>query len=142
MNKIAIFGVLLIPVAVATAATPIAQRKEILKGFGDATKPVVAMTKGDAPFDSTTIEAALATYVEGTAKLPSLFPDDSKTGEETAALPKVWEDKPKFVSLFKKLGEDAAATKGKITDLASLKATFPKIMGDCKNCHDDFREKK
>lgn len=142
MKNMLVLCVLLIPAAVVTAATPIGQRKEILNGIGKATKPITAITKGEAQFNSATVEAALATYAEGAAKLPSLFPDNSKTGEETEALPHIWEDKAKFEALFKKLGDDATAAKGKITDLASLKATFPKILGTCKSCHDEFREKK
>jgi cytochrome c556 len=142
MKKMLVVCTLVMPTAVAMAATPIGQRKEIMKGIGNATKPIIAITKGEAPFDSAKVEAALATYAEGAAKLPSLFPDNSKTGEETESLPHIWEDKAKFEGLYKKLADDATAAKGKITDLASLKATFPKILGTCKSCHDEFREKK
>lgn len=129
-------------VAAAAATDPIAARKDILKGMGDATKPVVAMLKGQAPYEQGKVDAALAAYVDGSAKAPTLFPDTSKTGGKTEALPKIWEDKARFESLFKKLNEDARATQGKIVDVASLKATFPKVLGDCKTCHDDFRHKE
>jgi len=123
-------------------ADPIGERQKILKGFGDATKPVAAMLKGEAQFELAPVQAALDTYIDGVKKLPGLFPDDSKTGHKTEALPKIWDEKPKFEALYEKLGTDAAAAKGNITDLASLKANFPKVLGDCKACHDDYREKK
>jgi cytochrome c556 len=123
-------------------ADPIEDRQKILKGFGDATKPVAAMLKGEAPFELAPVQAALDTYIEGVKKLPGLFPDDSKTGHKTEALPKIWDEKPKFAALYEKLGTDATAVKAGITDLVSLKANFPKVLGDCKACHDDYREKK
>jgi cytochrome c556 len=123
-------------------ADPIEERQKILKGFGDATKPVAAMLKGEAQFELAPVQAALDTYIEGVKKLPGLFPDDSKTGHKTEALPKIWDEKPKFEAIYEKLGTDATAAKTGITDLASLKASFPKVLGDCKACHDDYREKK
>ena len=129
--------------AVATADdSPIVQRKTILKGFGDATKPVAGMLKGEVPFDNAAVQKALATYVEGTKKLPALFPDNSKTGDETAALPKIWEDKAKFEGIYSKLGTDAAAAAVAIKDEASFKANIGKVLGNCKACHDDYRAKK
>jgi cytochrome c556 len=126
----------------AANADPIEDRQKILKGFGDTTKPVAAMLKGEAPFDLAPVQAALDGYIDGVKKLPSLFPDDSKTGHKTEALPRIWDEKPKFEALYEKLGKDAEAAKASITDEASLKAAYPKVLGDCKACHDDYREKK
>jgi cytochrome c556 len=126
----------------AANADPVEDRQKILKGFGDATKPVVAMLKGEASFESDTVKKALDTYIEGVKKLPSLYPDDSKTGHETAALPKIWDEKPKFDALYEKLGKDATAAKVAIADEASFKALYPKVLANCKACHDDYREKK
>lgn len=123
-------------------AEPIEDRKQILKGFADATKPVGAMLKGDAPFQLAQVQAALRAYIDGAKKLPGLFPDDSKTGHDTEALPKIWEDKARFDGLFDKLGKDSEVALAGISDEASLKATFPKLLGNCKSCHDDFRLKK
>jgi cytochrome c556 len=120
----------------------IAARQKILKSFGNTTKPVAAMLKGQAPFDLATVQTALKTIVAGTKKLPSLYPPDSKTGGKTQALLRIWEEKPRFEGLYAKLGKDAAAAETAITDEASLKANFGKVFGDCKACHDDFRQKK
>jgi cytochrome c556 len=125
----------------AAAADPIADRQAILKGFGDATRPVAAMLKGEAPADVAKAKEALAAYVAGSAKLPALFPDNSRTGK-TEASPRIWAEKARFEGLFAKLGKDAEAASAAITDEASLKANFPKVLGNCKACHDDFREKR
>lgn len=122
--------------------SPIAQRKAILKGFGDATKPIAAMLKGETPYDDAVVKKTLATLSAGAKKLPSLFPENSKTGEDTAALPKIWDDKAKFEAIYAKLDADATAAAGVIKDEASLKANMGKVFGDCKSCHDDYRAKK
>ena len=128
--------------AVCAQSDPIAARRAILKSFGDATKRPAAMLKGEAPFDLATVQNALKTYSEGAKKLPGLFPEDSKTGGDTAALPKIWDDKARFESLYAKLDKDAAANMNAIADEASFKREFPKQLGDCKTCHDDYRAKK
>lgn len=120
----------------------IAARQEIYKGFGEKTKPIGAMLKGDAPFDLPTVKAALQTYVDGTAKLPSLFPPDSKTGHDTAALPAIWDNKSDFEGRFAKLGADAKAALGTITDQASFTTIMPKVLGECGACHKEYRAKK
>ena len=120
----------------------IAKRKDILKGFGDATKPVAAMLKGEAAYDGAAVQKALAAYAAGSKQLKDLFPADSKTGGDTAALPKIWDEKAKFDAIFDKLAADATAAAGAIKDEASLKANFGKVLGNCKACHDDYRAKK
>lgn len=120
---------------------PIAARRSILKGFGEATKAPSAMLKGDAPFDLAVVQKTLKTYSEGAKALPALFPDTSKTGD-TAALPRIWDEKPRFEALYAKLDQDATAASAAITDEASFKREFPKQLGNCKACHDDFRGRR
>src|SRR5580692_9747085 len=103
----------------------IQQRQELLKAIGDAVKPVAAMLKGEAPFEAATVKASLATVSANAKKLPTLFPDDSKTGHDTRALPAIWSEKEKFIGLFQKLENDATAASSSITDLPSLKAEMP-----------------
>lgn len=127
---------------VFAAGDPIAERKEILKGFGDATKPNAAVLKGEAPFDLAKVQTALKTYSAGSKKLVTLFPDNSKTGGKTEALPSIWENKAKFDGLYAKLDKDATDALAAIKDEASFKANYGKVLGNCKACHDEFREKK
>jgi len=128
---------------IATAQNdPIAQRQAVLKGFGDAAKPIAATLKGEAPFDNATVQKSLATLADGAKKLPTLFPDNSKTGGDTAALAKIWSEKAKFEGIFTKLAADATAAGAAIKDEASFKANIGAVMGNCKACHDDYRAKK
>lgn len=142
LHSLAIVGLLATTGAgVAYAATAIQDRQTVLKGFGDETRGVIRMLKGEAPFDLAKVKAALATYESGAEKLPGLFPDNSKTGK-TEASPKIWDEKAKFEALFAKLKSESASASAAITDPASLKANFPKVLGTCKACHDDFRIEK
>lgn len=132
-------------VAVSAAyaqSASIGKRQNILKGWGDATKPVAAMLKGEAAYDGAAVQKALAAYAAGSKELVTLFPDDSKTGGDTAALPGIWTDKAKFTGIYDKLAADSTAAAAAIKDEASMKANFPKVLGNCKACHDDFRQKK
>ncbi|MHB2168862.1 c-type cytochrome [Alsobacter sp. R-9] len=133
----------------ATAATTvlaqsdvIAQRKDLMKSVGGATRDPGAMLKGEAPFDNAKVQAALAKYQEAAAKMPSLFPDNSKTGGETSAAPKVWEDMNGFKAAFEKFGAEAKAAAAAIKDEASFKANFPNVMKNCGSCHETYRVKK
>jgi cytochrome c556 len=127
--------------AAFAAGDPIADRKAVLKGIGDATKAPGAMMKGEAPFDLAAVKKALDAYVDGAKKLPAMFPENSKTGD-TASLPKIWDEKAKFDAIFTKMGADATAAAAAIKDEASFKANFGKVLGNCKACHDDYRQKK
>lgn len=128
--------------AAAQNLEPIKARQKILKSFGDATKEPGKMLKGEQPFDLAKVKAALKTYQEGTAKLPDLYPADSKTGGDTEALPVIWEKKEDFVGRYKKLGEDAAKADAAITDEFSFIEEFPKVVSNCAACHKIYREEK
>jgi len=126
----------------AAKADPIVQRKAILKGFGAATGPAVQIMQGKAPFDAAKVQAALATYQKGAATLPSLFPANSMTGGKTEAKPEIWQNKADFNGRFAKLAADAKLASAAITDEASFKANFPKVLTNCGGCHDLYRVKK
>jgi cytochrome c556 len=126
--------------AVYAQSAAIGQRKEILKSFGAAMKEPGGMMKGETPFDLAKVQASLKTITEGAPKLPALFPDDSKTGGETQALPVIWEKKAEFEGIYKKLGDDAKAASVAIKDEASFKTEWPKIGANCGTCHKTFRQ--
>ena len=91
-----------------SGAEAIKERRALMKENGEATKPIVPMLKGQAPFELATVQKALKTYLNAAEKMPALFPPDSKTGD-THALPAIWEDTADFDARFKKLGEDSTA---------------------------------
>jgi cytochrome c556 len=128
--------------AVSAQSDPIAARKALMKTNGDQAKIASAMLKGDAPFDLTKAKTALASFQDAGEKAPALFPDNSKTGGETAALPKIWEDKADFNARLAKLAADAKTASGTVTDLDSFKAAMGTIGKECGGCHELYRVKK
>jgi cytochrome c556 len=128
----------------ATGLDAIKERQELMKADGAATRPIVAMLQGKAPFDLATVQKTLKTYENAMSKEPALFPPDSKTGDKTQALPAIWEDDnlADLDARFKKLGADAAAALETIKDEASFKATMPGVLKNCGACHEKYKAKQ
>jgi cytochrome c556 len=131
-------------VCAATAQQdPIAARKALMKSNGDAAKIAGAMIKGEQPFDLAAAHKIFATFQDAAAKMPALFPDNSKTGGDTSADPKIWENMADFKAKFAKFGEDAKAADASVKDLDSFKASMGDIgKNDCGGCHQTYRIKK
>ncbi len=125
--------------AVYAQSAAIGQRKDAMKAIGAAAKEPGAVLKGQSPFDLQKIQASLVVYQEQAAKLKDLWPDDSKTGD-TKASPAVWERKEQFLALVTKFGADAKAASAAITDEASFKENWPKVMSNCGGCHKEYRQ--
>jgi cytochrome c556 len=122
---------------------PIAARRALMKANGDEAKMGAAMAKGEAPFDLAKARKMFATFQDASAKAPALFPDNSKTGGDTAAKPEIWEAMDDFKARLVKLGADAKAAAESVTDLDSFKAAFGNIgKNDCGGCHEKYRVKK
>jgi cytochrome c556 len=121
---------------------PIAARKALMKKNGDEAKIGTQFMKGEAAFDLAKAKAIFAAYADAASKVPALFPDNSKTGGETAALPAIWEKKDDFNAKLKKFGEDAKEAEAKVTDEASFKTVFPTVQKNCGGCHETYRLKK
>ncbi len=142
----AVFAVAAIALGVGVAIAqqdPIAERKALMKANGDQAKIGAAMMKGEALFELEKAKKVFTTFEDAAAKMPSLFPDTSKTGGDTAADPKIWESMDDFKARFAKLGTDAKEAVSKVTDLDSFKAAFGNIgKNDCGGCHEHYRVKK
>jgi cytochrome c556 len=122
---------------------PIAARKALMKTNGDQAKIGAAMIKSEAPFELEKAQKIFASWEDAAAKMPALFPDNSKVGGETAADPKIWENMDDFKARFAKFGVDAKDAASKVTDLDSFKAAFGNIgKNDCGACHEKYRVKK
>lgn len=139
---LAIAAVALGITAVAAQSDPIAARKALMKENGAQAKSGTAMVKGEAPFDLAKAKAVFATYAAAAGKMPALFPDNSKTGGETTAAPKIWEDMNGFKAAFAKFESEAKAAEASVKDLDSFKAAFPGVMKNCGGCHEVYRVKK
>jgi len=128
--------------AVAAQSDPIAARRAIMKEVGAQTKTGSGMAKGEVPYDQTKAQAMFATYVDASGKMPTLFPENSKTGGDTAALPAIWANKPDFEARFQKFGADAKAAASAVKDADSFKTAFTGVTKNCGGCHENYRAKK
>ena len=97
------------------------------------------MAKGQAPFDLAKVKASLQALAEQSIKLKELWPEDSKVGGNTRALPAVWKDVKEFVAWFDGMAKDAKAAAAAIKDEASFKTEWPKVVDYCGSCHKDYR---
>jgi cytochrome c556 len=127
--------------AVWADTDPIAERRALMKHDGMAAKTMFDMLKGAAPFDLATVQASLKTLSEGATKSAALFPDDSKTGGGTAALPAIWQNKSDFDARFAKFAQDVAAAQSGIVDEASFKKLAPAVFKNCGGCHELYKAK-
>ncbi len=128
--------------AVVAQQDPIAARQALMKANGKAAGAVAKMVKGEAPFDLATAKKSFASFEEAAAKMPALFPPTSKTGGDTTASPKIWENMDDFKAQFVKFGADAKTAGASIKDLDSLKAALGMVGKDCGSCHETYRVKK
>jgi cytochrome c556 len=128
--------------AVTAQQDPIAARKAVMKANGDQARLGTQMVKGEAPFDLAKAKAIFVTYQDAATKMPNLFPDNSKTGGETSASPKIWESKADVAAKFAKFGQDAKAAEAATKDLDTFKAQFPEVAKNCGGCHETYRLKK
>jgi cytochrome c556 len=136
----AIAGVAVAVTGVAVGQDVIAQRKELMKQVGGATKTSSEMIKGDKPYDAKAAEAAATTIAENWPKFVKLFPASAKTGGETTAAPKIWEDTKDFEAkgaVMAKAAHDAAQTAAKGPE--AFKTSFGEVTKNCKGCHEVYR---
>ena len=73
-------------------------------------------------------------------RLLDLFPENSKVGFRTEALPSIWENKDEFNLLMTKASSNMIELTTVIDESEDTKATLGKYMwSSCKSCHSKFR---
>ena len=127
---------------VAAQVDIIKNRQTIMKGVGKATGDLFKVVKGEAKFDLKQAQDAFAIYADAGKKMPGLFPDTTKTGGDTAALPKIWEAKADFEARFSKLTADSERLGPTIKDEASFKVALTEVTKNCGGCHELYRQKQ
>ena len=119
----------------------IAQRRALMHNDGIAAKKLFDMANGKIPFDLAAAQDALKTLAAGAAETPKLFPDNSKTGGGTAALPSIWQNKADFNARFAKFRKDVANAEAETHDEASFKKVAPAVFQNCGGCHELYKAK-
>ena len=71
--------------------------------------------------------------------LLDLFPENSKEGFKTEALPIIWEEKDAFNALMQKSADDMIKLTSIIEDVDDIRGTLGKLIwANCKACHSKY----
>jgi cytochrome c556 len=131
------------PAAFANDEGEIKYRKSVMKSVGGHMGAIVGIMKTE-----TANAAHLQLHADAIANLssivPDLFPAGSDFGADTTVLPVIWQKPDDFAKAVKQL-QDAAAdmsAAAKTGDMAQVGPAIGKLGESCKNCHENFREKK
>ncbi|MDH5187389.1 MAG: cytochrome c [Rhodospirillaceae bacterium] len=121
--------------------TAIKYRQSVMKAVGGNMGAMVGIMKGAG--DKANLAAHAGAMADLSKIAPTLFPAGSDFGE-TTALPVIWEKPADFSAAIKKF-QDAAdnlASVAQSGDMAAFGPAFKGLGESCKNCHENFREKK
>ncbi len=127
--------------AVVAQSNVIKDRQAAMKAIGAAAKGPGGMLKGTEPFDLAKVQASLRTFAAEANKSMNLYPAGSDKGD-TAASPKIWQNKADFDAKMKGLAAAADKALASIKDEATFKTNFPVVAKNCGGCHTDYRLKK
>ena len=120
------------------------QAQSVMKANGKNAGALVAMVKGEKPYDQAVVDAALNQLQDTAKKLPTLFPASTKglkpEGDYSASS-KIWEDKAGFDEHIASFAKVVAEAKAQIKNLDALKAAFPAVGKQCGGCHETYRIK-
>ena len=115
----------------------IKKRKALFsKNYSTAKKVQTFASKGDFVKASSLMEEMSENYIT----LLEYFPDNTKEGFKTEALPSIWENKDEFNDLMKKSSNDMLELVKVIESSDDVRASLQKFMwSNCKACHSKFR---
>ncbi len=128
--------------AVVAQSDPIAARKALMKANNDNASNLVKMMRGETPYDAAKVNAAFAQWAETAQKFPALFPDNSKTGGNTRATPKIWETQSDFEAKVAAFGKAVADNRDKAKNLEEVKVALAAVGKTCDGCHEQYRARQ
>ena len=106
------------------------------KNYSTAKRVQTFATKGE--FDKA--KTLMLEMSENYKTLIEYFPENSKEGFKTEALPLIWDNKEEFNDLMNKSSNDMIKLATIIENSDDVKASLGKLMwGNCKACHSKFR---
>ena len=106
------------------------------KNYSTAKKVQTFASKGD--FDKT--KKLMLEMSENYKSLIEYFPENTKEGFKTEALPIIWEDKENFNNLMSKASLDMIELTKVIEDSNDIRGTLTQLMwSNCKACHSKYR---
>ena len=131
--------------AYAAADDQIKARQAEMKANGKAMGALVAIMKGEAPYDAAVVKASLDAMTAADAAAGEAKAWDASSMEgatvETWAKPEIWAEGSKIGEKYP-AWVDARAALAATTDEAGFKAAFPALGASCGGCHEMFRRPK
>ena len=115
----------------------IKERKALFsKNYSTAKRVQTFATKGD--FDKA--KSLMLEMSQNYKSLIEYFPENTKEGFKTEALPAIWENKEEFNNLMNKSSNDMVELISIIENSDDIGSSLEKFMwGNCKSCHSKFR---
>ena len=115
----------------------IKERKALFsKNYSTAKRVQTFATKGD--FDKAKI--LMLEMSQNYKSLIEYFPENTKEGFKTEALPAIWENKEEFNNLMNKSSNNMVELISIIENSDDIGSSLKKFMwGNCKSCHSKFR---
>ena len=135
---IKIFLILSLPAYSELSVEEIIKGRKALfnKNYSSAKRVQALASKGE--FDKA--KSLMIKMSENYKTLLEYFPENSKEGFKTEALPLIWENKKEFNDLMKKSSDDMIKLTSLIEDSEDIRATLTQMMwSNCKACHSRFR---
>ena len=117
----------------------IKERKALFsKNYSTAKKVQAFASKGD--FEKSKI--LMIEMSENYKSLLKYFPQNTKEGFKTEALPTIWENKEEFNNLMIKSSDDMIELAALIKSSDDVRGSLGKLMwSNCKACHNKYRKK-
>ena len=144
MNIIKYFFIIISITIISFPASSDLSVEEIIKGrkalfsknYSTAKKVQAFASKGD--FDKA--KSLMIEMSENYKVLVEYFPENTKEGFKTEALPIIWKKKDEFNNLMEKSSKDMIQLTKVIDTTDDIRGTLQKFMwGNCKACHSKFR---
>jgi len=135
---IIVFFMMLIPANSEMSVEEIIKGRKALfsKNYSTAKRVQTFASKGE--FDKA--KTLMLDMSENYKTLIEYFPDNTKEGFKTEALPSIWENKKEFNNLMKKASDDMIKLASLFEDADDVSAVLREMMwSNCKACHSKFR---
>lgn len=145
-RTIVVVGTLLLGASAVMAQQEIAvQQDNLMRSQAKSLYTVILkMTKGEIAYNQKAVDEAIANLEADVAKIAKTFevnPKQDVVNATYGSSPKVWQNKADFDSKIPPVQKALAGVKGKIHDVASLKAAYTTINDRCTDCHETYRLK-
>jgi len=144
IRMVVVAGALWLGAGAAMAQQDVAVKQDnLMRAQGKGMYGVILkMVKGEIPYNQAAVDAAIKDLEESVPTIPTVFatnPKEDVVNATYGSSQKIWQNKAD--SKIPPVAKAIADSKGKITDVASLKVAYDSIQAKCTDCHETYRLK-